>query len=253
MIDVSNKRNRDISARRRQMRDKGRIPWSYALPAIIILVIIIGIVYFGFNNHVTEYQPPPVGDLDFPFQCLSSESLYLHVHPWLVITIDGKNVTIPPGIGIKNPVQEATYNGEPVYGGGANSCFEPVHTHDNSGIIHIESPTNTNYTLGNFFQIWAATYAYASFNGSQRPIVFNSTDILGYKVNSSSTSLKLIVDGQVSTQNGNLVLTTLDYCSTANSDSAPCQDTAAGNPSWDGGTAAYPYGTGHTIVIEYTS
>ena len=236
------------------MQRKG-LPWSYIIPVLVIVAIILGLVVFESYQPTTtiSYISPPSGNLNFPISCLPSESLFLHIHPWLTITINGKNVIIPPGIGIENPVQAGTYNGEPLYGGGTNSCFEPVHTHDDTGIIHIESPTNTNYTLGQFFQIWAASYAYANINGSQRPIVFNSTDILGYKVNSTSTSVKLLVDGQPSTQYGNLVLNTLDYCSAANSGSPPCSVTAGGNPAWNGGTGVYPYGTGHTIQIEYIS
>ena len=264
---MSNRKpNRDVSARRRRMQEKGKIPWAYVIPALVVVVIILGLVYFEFNNHVAtpSYQSPTVGNGDFPFSCLSQESLFFHIHPWLTITIDGNNVTIPPGIGIKNPVQVATYNGEPVFGGGANTCFEPIHTHDDSGVIHIESPTNTNYTLSNFFQIWAATYAYVNFSGSEHPIIFNSTDILGYKINSTpSASLKLLVDGHSpqpedfqgssTSQYGSLVLNVLDYCSQANSGSAPCHETAGGNPSWNGGANPYPYGLGHRIVIEYIS
>jgi hypothetical protein len=29
-----------------------------------------------------------------------------------------------------------------------------LHTHDDSGIIHIESPVNRDYTLGQFFDVW---------------------------------------------------------------------------------------------------
>jgi hypothetical protein len=34
------------------------------------------------------------------------------------------------------------------------SAMAPLHTHDNSGIIHVESTVNKNYTLGEFLNIW---------------------------------------------------------------------------------------------------
>src|SRR5262249_4784787 len=34
------------------------------------------------------------------------------------------------------------------------SCFSWLHTHDETGIIHIESPIQRTYTLGDFFDIW---------------------------------------------------------------------------------------------------
>jgi hypothetical protein len=32
--------------------------------------------------------------------------------------------------------------------------FAPLHTHDSSGIIHVESIVNRTYTLGEFLNIW---------------------------------------------------------------------------------------------------
>ncbi len=252
---MANKRKTDLSRHQRRQKEKG-LPWGYIIPAMIIIIVVVGAVYVEARNGVTttstEYLLAPAGQLNYPFTCLGSESLYLHIHPWLRIVIDGHNVTIPGAIGIKNAVPAGQGSFGETYGGGSNSCFEPVHTHDFSGIIHIESPTNTNYTIGNFFNIWAESYAYALVNGTiQRPIVFNSTDILGYTTN-STYHLILLVDGQQSTAYGSLVLNTLDYCSAADTASSnPCSSTAGGNPSWNGGTSPYPYGTGHTIVIEY--
>jgi hypothetical protein len=259
------------------MKEKGKVPWGYIVPSLIILAVIIGVIYIETNaNSSTTGVLPPAGSRNYEavlgsnFACLGTESLYLHVHPFLTIKINGNSVTIPAGIGIINPANDGTYGGEPVFGGTTGTCFEPVHTHDDSGIIHIESPTNTNYTLGEFFTVWNLTYQYASVNGGHEPIVFNSTDILGYRVNSSSDSLKLLVDGSTppasdfagsSSNPGNLILTRLDYCSVANGGVPPCQETANGDPAWNGVTGlesasnpnGYPYGANHTIVIEYTS
>jgi hypothetical protein len=34
------------------------------------------------------------------------------------------------------------------------SAMAPLHTHDDSGIVHVESTINKNYTLGEFLNIW---------------------------------------------------------------------------------------------------
>ena len=34
------------------------------------------------------------------------------------------------------------------------SCARPLHTHDVSGTIHVETAVNRNYTVGDFFLIW---------------------------------------------------------------------------------------------------
>jgi hypothetical protein len=235
------------------MKQKGP-PWGYIVPVVIVVGVIVGAVYFSTRSGVDAASTTlPAGNNDFPFPFLSgTTSLYLHIHPWLRIFIDGKLITIPGAIGIMNPGIIGNANGGYVYGSNAQGTteYQPVHTHDNSGVIHIEADTDQNFTLADFFQIWAATYAYALVNGTHEPIVFNSTDILGYKTNAKST-LTLLVDGVRSSAYETLVLNTLDYCGTSNPGTT-CY-TASGDPLWDGGQATYPYGENHTIIIEYNS
>jgi hypothetical protein len=101
-LEVSSKRktkpSRDVSARRPKIQDRGKIPWGYVLLALVILVVILGLVYFQFSNYAATtpgYESPPPGNLDFPFSCLSSESLFLHIHPWLTIRIRRSNQILP--------------------------------------------------------------------------------------------------------------------------------------------------------------
>jgi len=206
----------------------------------ILIGVVIGVVY------ALSHAP---GGPGFPFPCLS-ESVTLHVHPWLRIWIGntpGNNVsvTIPAAIGILDP---QISNG--LAGGG--SCFEPLHTHDSTGIIHVESGSiSDTYTLGDFFKVWAVTPGYSSVNVpgfGARSVVFNSSDIFGFRTDQTHI-LSLLVDGHNSTAYGSLQIVPLDYCSAALSTTLPCSSTAGGNPSWDGGS--YPSGPSHTIVISY--
>jgi hypothetical protein len=80
-------------------------------------------------------------------QC-TPEHVEYHIHAHLTLLVDGVNVLIPAGIGITPPRQ--TEQGFVVGG----SCFYWLHTHDVSGIIHVESPSSQLYTLGQFFDIW---------------------------------------------------------------------------------------------------
>jgi hypothetical protein len=73
--------------------------------------------------------------------CEKRERLGYHVHAHLRILKDG----------VEQPV--SAYAGIP----GAPllpSCYYWVHTHDRSGVIHIEAPTDRSVTLGQFFDIW---------------------------------------------------------------------------------------------------
>ncbi|HKR74492.1 MAG TPA: hypothetical protein VJR94_10330, partial [Candidatus Nitrosocosmicus sp.] len=35
-----------------------------------------------------------------------------------------------------------------------NECIFWLHTHDDSGIIHVEAPYETSFSLGQFLQVW---------------------------------------------------------------------------------------------------
>jgi hypothetical protein len=39
-----------------------------------------------------------------------------------------------------------------------DKCIYWLHTHDGTGIIHIESPIKRDFTLGQFFDIWAKKF-----------------------------------------------------------------------------------------------
>ncbi len=210
---------------RKSRRAEKRLTFGRAA-LLAVAALALGGMYF-----VASYQSS-TGVAGFPFPCAVSEGTALHVHPYLRILINGESVTIPSGIG------------------DSPSCVQPVHTHDASGVIHIESPNAAaQYTLGQFIQTWSATYEHVTVNGSPHPIVFNSTDIMGFKADASHRVV-LLVDGKPSSNYASLVLNPLDYCS-AVSTLPPCYPTAGGSPPYYGGQE-YPFGTGHTIVIEYT-
>ena len=85
-------------------------------------------------------------------QCQRSEQVLFHIHARLTVYVDGKARQVPYGIGIAPPRQvQGTPQGAFVVGG---SCFAWLHTHAADGIVHIESPVQRTFTLGNFFDIW---------------------------------------------------------------------------------------------------
>jgi hypothetical protein len=88
------------------------------------------------------------------------ESLQHHVHAHLDVFVDGRRVVVPAGIGINinDPgVKQFSVDGATAYGGIAecdDPCISPLHTHDVTGILHTESPTDVDNTLGQFFTEW---------------------------------------------------------------------------------------------------
>lgn len=85
-----------------------------------------------------------------------------HIHVHLSLYVNGAQIAIPPGIGIVKPWQvigQYVQDGRLVYW---------LHTHDATGIIHVESPSQQEFTLGQFFQVWGqplSTMEVAGFKG----------------------------------------------------------------------------------------
>jgi hypothetical protein len=78
------------------------------------------------------------------------EGTALHTHQHLDLFVDGKRVVVPAGIGI-----------DP-----AGRFISPLHTHDTSGVIHVESPTVRPFTLGELFGVWASGSVRAGWAGT---------------------------------------------------------------------------------------
>jgi len=92
---------------------------------------------------------------------LPEEGKTLHIHQHLDVYVDGRHVTVPAQIGIA---------------GG----FSPIHTHDTSGIIHVEANTRGPFTLGQFFDVWGVKL---------------TPDCLGGYCNEGDKKLQVFVDG----------------------------------------------------------
>ena len=83
--------------------------------------------------------------------CQTSEQTLFHIHAHLTIFVTGSPRQVPAAIGIPGAQPEATAAGPFIASG---TCFYWLHTHAADGVIHIESPVQRTFTLGNFFDIW---------------------------------------------------------------------------------------------------
>ncbi|MDT4915503.1 MAG: hypothetical protein QOH89_203 [Pseudonocardiales bacterium] len=84
-------------------------------------------------------------------ECNAGEQVAYHIHTHLTVYVDGKLRPIPAGVGIVEPIAQQTPDGP---FDSASECYYWLHVHAQDGVIHIESPTTTTYTLGQFFAIW---------------------------------------------------------------------------------------------------
>ena len=101
-----------------------------------------------------------------------TENMY-HVHAYLGIIVNGTRIAVPDQIGLNVP--------GPIQSGftATAQCYYEIHTHDASGMIHIESPStaalgSSIYTLGTMLDVWGMPVgpnAVGPFNGSVRTFV----------------------------------------------------------------------------------
>lgn len=135
--------------------------------AIATLTVIIfgGIVGSAFYQQ-KNFQPRN--------QCVQhNPNLGMHIHPNVQIEIDGQPQPIPANIGI-NP-----------------TCMKAIHTHDETGKVHLEYSEPHDFTLADFFAVWGKT--------------FNKNQILDKQVD-EITTIRMTVDGQPNEDYENLVL-----------------------------------------------
>ncbi len=152
------------------MKDKKNI-YQIVGAVVVIVVIILFVSWKGASQNknntvvtgssslpgIQTTTAPWVAEIsklkerlsDIGLPALSAEGTALHIHQHLDIFIDGKTVPVPPGIGIN------------VMAG----FISPIHTHDTSAVIHVESPTIQNFTLGQFFDIWGVNFTKDSIGG----------------------------------------------------------------------------------------
>jgi hypothetical protein len=67
---------------------------------------------------------------------MSAEGTLVHIHAHLDVSVNGNEVDVPAKIGI------------------AGGTISPLHTHDISGVIHIEANSNDTFTVGQLFTEW---------------------------------------------------------------------------------------------------
>ena len=85
------------------------------------------------NNDILRTIPNNISGIT----CDKVEHLVYHNHTKLIIKFQNETHNIPAGIGII-----------------PNDCIFWLHTHDDSGIIHIESPIKTAFSLDQFLKVW---------------------------------------------------------------------------------------------------
>lgn len=114
--------------------------WPSLTLGVIVGLIALGAVAINTALEGAEFEDKPI---------------IIHMHASLRIIVHGEPVTIPEGIGM---VPSLYHTHVLDRYGIQNPKTYPLHTHDTSGIIHIESNDIKTFTLGQFFDVWGKRF-----------------------------------------------------------------------------------------------
>lgn len=135
--------------------------------AVVVVVVLVVAGYFGLPYILGAHSGSA---FDVVGYC-GGEGTIEHYHPLLVINVGGTQREVPADIGISptetNPADVCTSGGH------------AIHTHDGSGVVHIELPAipPSDPTLGQFFTIWGQPLSSAqvwSYPGTVTATMYNS-------------------------------------------------------------------------------
>jgi hypothetical protein len=153
------------AARRRRLTQLVAAVAGVAIIAVVVVVIAVasgggssggsiayskGSVPASAEVGVTTKPPPWPPNYSHLAQRLQAMALpqlneqVFHVHAMLRVYVNGKQVTVPPNIGLDQATQ----------------TFSPIHTHpDIPGVIHEEAAKEFDFTLGQFFAVWGVKFS----------------------------------------------------------------------------------------------
>ena len=138
--------------------------------AAAMTAVFVAVVVFSPNSLIDE-------DWEIVDVCLAGHSeIASHDHATLRIFLDGSEVAIAADIGI----DDATCDG-----------MRGIHTHDETGKLHIETPRTMEAPVGAFFEIWGQT--------------FNENQILN-NVADEDSEVVMYVNGEVNDEYGSYAM-----------------------------------------------
>ncbi|MGA8534837.1 MAG: hypothetical protein WB615_12085 [Candidatus Tumulicola sp.] len=173
-------------------------PNASAKPVPLVDGVAIGTAHFSPANTRAGGTGQPVDGIT----CLSAEGQALHIHSHLALFDRGKQIQVPRLIGFSA--------NQSLPGGG---CLYWIHTHDSSGIIHVETPDvqapgGGHYTLGMLFDIWGEPIGSNGVAGFKGPV---TAYVNGAKYDGDLRAIPLMSHQQITLEVGTPVVPPPNY------------------------------------------
>ncbi|MEM2760453.1 MAG: hypothetical protein QXU32_11925 [Nitrososphaerales archaeon] len=96
--------------------------------ALAVIAVAAGVI----TNIITQQARAQ----DPVYQCIESDNLPYQAYVTISVSINGQPIEVPANIGMQE------------------NCLRPIHTHDNSGLIHIVYDRPYDFKLGHFLWYW---------------------------------------------------------------------------------------------------
>jgi hypothetical protein len=112
---------------------------AFALPLAVLGVFLLVAIALVVLYRTSSSAGGPSGEPVANVQCEANEQLATHYHAHLDLLYKGQPAKVPANIGVKP------------------TCLYWLHTHDDTGVIHVEAPKDQakrQFTLGDFFKVW---------------------------------------------------------------------------------------------------
>jgi hypothetical protein len=115
---------------------------KFSAPIPIAAGEVIGAATYAEGDSSAGGQGAPVDGI-----ACDTTTPVQHIHVHLTLIANGQQRAIPIAVGVGNPfiLQDFVV---------AAGCYYWLHTHDATGIVHVEAPVTTTFNLGQFFAIW---------------------------------------------------------------------------------------------------
>lgn len=115
----------------------------------------------GFCGDYAGGGNGPLGSSLDNVSCQNYMSNNYHIHVFVGIYYNGQEMALPTATGMANPRLDSNY--DDMTTSGFYPCVYDTHTHDMTGVVHIESnnggiaetvPNDSKFTLGQYFAVW---------------------------------------------------------------------------------------------------
>jgi len=146
---------------------------SAGIGAVAVLMLgLLAVLYYQRGGSPTQAQPaasPAVEGWTIDgIRCETMEHALFHVHAHPAIYAAGEPRPVPSGIGTPDANVQQTPQGPFVAQG---SCFHWLHSHTDDGVIHVESPVQRTFTLGDYFDVWGLPLSSSRVGGETGPVI----------------------------------------------------------------------------------